>query len=323
MSSVGKRLRAYYLLTLRLITMSTGRSYFHLPQPIGSNFVLGQLLGYYNDLSGKVDWNGASDEHGIPLNLAPNGELYPFATTITQKGLAHWEKWLSSRRQSEEHYDQFLNVCRWLRDNQDERGGFRIKFLEAPPYTTPYSSMAQGEAASVLARAYSITSDQTYLEAAKRALMLMLTPMSEGGMVRRESGGIVLEEFPADPPNTVFNGWIFSLFGLYDYLLVRDDAVFQNALAETVTTLVSYLPRLDAGYWSYYDTNRNLTSPFYHQLHTAQLRALELAFPDQQHAFEAQRKRFESQYNSRVNRTRAVLVKTWQKFIHPPAFVNR
>ena len=44
----------------------------------------------------------------------------------------------------------------------------------------PYSAMTQGEAVSVLVRAFSATGEDAYLEGARRALSPMLLPIRKG-----------------------------------------------------------------------------------------------------------------------------------------------
>lgn len=323
MQKVRKRLVVYGKLALRALDMLRGKSYYHLDQKLGPQFVPGQLAGYYNDLSGKADWLGDLRDDGIPLNRDPDGNPVIIPTTVFQKSIGHWEMWLASGKQDDNHRREFLKIMDWALQTQDERGGWEVYFLKTPAHNSVYSSMTQGEAASTLVRAYHITNNDTYLTAARRALGLMLCPVEQGGTARMEGNLLILEEFPKHLPNTVFNGWIFSLYGLYDFLLVQHDDQFAQALAQTLTALVAYLPHIDAGYWSYYDTNRTIASPFYQKLHIAQFRALALTFPDHAGAFDASWQQMERQMNSRFNTERAVVAKTWQKILRPPAFVNR
>ena len=71
--------------------------------------------------------------------------------------------------------------------------------------------MGQGQAASVLLRAHSLTGRAEYLESARGALAPLLTDVEHGGVMRTIDGVGVLEEDPAELPAAVLNGWIFSL----------------------------------------------------------------------------------------------------------------
>ena len=146
-------------------------------------------------------------------------------------------------------------------------------------------------------------------------------------MTHRTEHGLVLEEYPTQPLMTVLNGWIFALYGLYDFLLMEDEPRFQMALDDTVRALAEHLPSYDLGYWSRYTEDYEgggmIASPFYHALHSAQLQALEQTFPDHAAAFGAARAQFERYAASPANRARAVTVKVWQKIAHPPEVIFR
>ena len=120
----GSSWRIYVELLHRWGTILIGRSYWHKPVGLGNFFIPGQLFGYYNDYSAKVNWEGASDEHGIPLNQTVAGRFYYFPLTILQKALGHWEWWLASGRTDEEHRREFVKLAVWVSERQDGRGGW-------------------------------------------------------------------------------------------------------------------------------------------------------------------------------------------------------
>ena len=87
--------------------------------------------------------------------------------------------------------------------------------------------MAQGHALSVLSRAFHVTGDEEYLNAAVKGLhifekvsseekKLSLQPVSEGGVRADLFGSPWFEEYPTQPSTFVLNGFIYSLIGLYD-----------------------------------------------------------------------------------------------------------
>jgi hypothetical protein len=308
--------------------MLLGKSYWHAQQGLGRQFAPGQLLGYYNDLTAKVNWTGPVDGNGLPLNQNAEGMSIYFPTTLLQKALGHWDKWLESGCTSEADRIAFLNLATWGSRAQDENGGWPIWPVLGLNYASPYSAMTQGEGISVLVRAYSLTQDAQYIEAARRALEPLLAPVEQGGTCRSISAGLVLEEVPLKHSNTILNGWIFALYGLYDYLLEAKDQEGDNTqldadIQASLRALVACLPQFNAGFWSYYDTYGNLASPFYQQLHIAQLKALELTFPEFADSLLHWRMLFEQQAASRLNRIKAVAVKAYQKLRQPPKVVLR
>ncbi|HDH44648.1 MAG TPA: thioredoxin [Thermococcus sp.] len=315
MSKLGRYLRMFAHWTKMLL----GSSYYHLPQGLGRAFVPGRLEGYFNDLTVKTKWKGSIDEEGIPINLREDGSIVYFTTTVVQKALGHWDKWLLSHDVKEK--EAFLMICNWLVKNQDKQGGWPLWSQVKLSLPSPYSAMTQGESVSALVRAWYLTRDEIYLSAARRALRLMFVPVEKGGIVRRLPDGVILEEIPSWHLSGILNGWIFALFGLYDFLLVEKDLEAHKLLEDSLQTLITYLPRYNAGYWSFYDLQGNLASPFYQRLHIAQLEALELAFPEHAEVFCRYRYEFSRQMTSWINCGRAIVVKAWQKLKNPPEVV--
>ena len=167
----------------------------------------------------------------------------------------------------------------------------------------------------------SITSDEKYLEGACRGLRSMLKPVQKGGNSRPTEESFILEECPRYQPNTVLNGWISALFGIYDVLLEVVHVEAHEFLQSSLRALIMALPKYDAGYWSLYDSSGSLSSPYYHRVHIVQLRALELTFSDQATVLRSVRTRFEKQLSSSLCRTKAFLLKVFQKLRQPPVTV--
>ena len=303
--------------------MLFGASYWHQSQHIGRLFIPSELRGYFNDLTAKVAWEGKVDEQGIPLSSGPDTKPLYFATTIFQKAFGHWDRWLEDPVKCENDRDIFLRYAEWGLDSQDEQGGWPVWAQLEFNSLSPYSAMSQGEGISVLIRAFSLTSDQRYLDAANRALELLIKPVDEGGSSRIVPDGRILEELPLKKHEAILNGWIFALFGLYDFAIAGNSDIAANALDETLSALLHRLSTYNAGYWSYYDAAGTIASPFYHQLHIEQFKALEMTFPKYAGDIGNMRSIFESQAASTWNRSRAIAVKTCQKLMDPPEVVLR
>jgi hypothetical protein len=181
-------------------------------------------------------------------------------------------------------------VIDWLERFTDDRGLLPYRF--PMPHTFPleapwYSSLAQGEGASLLVRAAEILGRPQLLELADRLVEPLLK--AESPLVAPTPQGPVLQEYPTDPPAHVLNGWITSLFGLYDIADAPRDVTATGRRAETAftsgtTTLAArlHLYRTPIG-WSRYDLYphplANTASVTYHRLHVAQLRALHSLAP--------------------------------------------
>jgi heparosan-N-sulfate-glucuronate 5-epimerase len=315
---LSPRAGLYLRMASRYGEMIAGSSYTHSHQGLGRHFVPGRLSGYYSDLSHKTEWPDAVDHAGLPLDQGPGGKHIYHPIVLLQKALGHWDRWLGSKRRSARHLASFLRIAGWALDSQDDNGGWEVWSLLGITGALPYSAMAQGEAMSVLVRAFSTTGDDAYLEGARRALAPMLLPIKEGGTSWLTSEGLILEEVPFVVPKTILNGWIFALYGLYDLAIADDSQEVQEALEATLSALLARLHTYDAGFWSFYDTSGTLASPFYHRLHIAQLEALELSYPEHAGRFRTLRETFEAQLASRPSMARAVAVKSYQKLRNPP-----
>lgn len=248
--------------------MITGKSILHVEQPIGKMYSKTEIKGYYNDLTQKVLRGGLKEEE-LPKTEKPNGKSIEFPIAIFQYGLGAYDLFLLTN--DEKYKKIFINVLNWTIENQKESGGWEAFRDESPQ--NPYSSMAQGEAISLLLRGYKCFGQKKYLEIATKAVHFMIKSTRENGTTEYKENEVYLKEFPKSP--VVLNGWIFSIFGLYDYLLVNpEDNRIREIFNKTVDTLVKNLSKFDLNYWSKYDIENKIASPFYHHLHIQLLYAL-------------------------------------------------
>jgi len=307
-------IRAYISLLTRWANLFLGRSYYHVAQPIGKHFNGHQLSGYYNDLTEKANWKGESDEKGIPINVLTNRKKVYFPITIAQMALGAYDLWLQSGESKNK--SKFVELADWLKRNQDEEGGWNNPWnYLRPSCVSNYSAMAQGEAISVLVRAFVLTDQTPYLDSAKRAFHLLVKPVEEGGCSLYINDGVYLEEYPEMPRSTVLNGWIYAVFGLYDLMLLTKDKLAQNILAKTLKTLENSLISYDSGYWTYYDLYGNIASPSYHSVHIVLLDALYIITGiDNFRNFSNRWKNYEKNF---LNRSKALAIKGWQKLRKP------
>ncbi len=134
-------------------------------------------------------------------------------------------------------------------------------------------------------------------------------PIAEGGVAfTDESGDLWFEEYIVSPPTHILNGFIWALWGVYDYALATKEAAAQELFARGVRTLLHNLDRYDLGFWSLYEQSGTrlpmVASAFYHRLHIVQLRVMHRLTGEELFARVADR--WESYARSRVNRARAL-----------------
>lgn len=307
------RFPPYGRLLLRWLRILSGRSYYHHPQPLGKMFRAGEIAGYFNDLTAKTQWHGDLDDEGIPVNVLADGRSVHFVTTIVQKALGHWDRWLQAGHDTEKQ--AFVKICRWLLSAQDDSGGWPVWSALGMSLPSSYSAMTQGECASAFVRAWKLTGEAAFAAGAREAIALLRTSVGDGGTAIVGPQELFLEELPSNPRSSILNGWVFALFGLYDVWLALDDDSARQSLVRTMDTLKRRLGDYDAGYWSYYDVRGHLTSPFYHDLHIHQLTALSMVDADPVHL--RYRDRWIAYQQRRSNRVRASCVKALQKLLEP------
>lgn len=305
-------------LFFRYAQIVAGKSYYHRPLRLGGVFRPGELAGYFNDLTVKTEWGGEVDEQGIPLIVLLDGRKLHFATTIVQKALGHWDQWLLT--QDDEDKNTFLHLCSWLVARQDGQGGWDVGALLGLSLPSPYSAMVQGQCISAFVRAWRVSEDHKFAEGAWHAFELLRTPVSDGGPMIIQGNDVFLEEYVSIPRSSILNGWIYALFGLYDYWLAFGDSEAWNLYQRSLYTLKNSLHQYDTGYWSYYDVCGHVASGFYHDLHIHQLTALVMV--DNDPLLARQRDRWMEYQQGLGNRARAFLVKAVQKLREPGVSMN-
>lgn len=254
----------------RWYLMLTGKSVWHVNQDIGKCFAKDEIRGYYNNMIEKVTkMPKLLDSDEMPkLNLA-EGKFTYFPVAIFQYGLGCYDLWLQTK--DERYIRKFMQCVEWTMAHQDEKGRWNNFSHYCPE--TPYGSMAQGEAASLMIRAYVHTKEQKYLDAAKRALDFMLLPLEDGGTTKYVDDDAYLMEYTFK--GMVLNGSIFSWWGLYDFVLATgDNGKYMEEMDKILKSLIKVLPLYKCTYWSMYSEDGLIASPFYHNLHVAQMQAM-------------------------------------------------
>ena len=283
--------------------MLTGQSISHVTQGTGTCYAKETVAGYYNDLTEKITRD--DPDILVPKYYVDSGEELFFSIGIFQYGLAAYDLYLQT---GEQIYVRKLLACAdWAVENQQEDGGWQTFAHECPEQ--PYSSMAQGEGISMLIRAYMVTKEEKDLAAAAKAKDFMLKPLDEGGTTDYRGTDVYLYEYTFRP--LVLNGWIFSLWGLYDYCKYTEDGKTGEILAATLETLKKKLPEFDIGYWSMYEDGKRICSPFYHDLHIAQLSVMYDLFGDE--IYREFARKWDGYRNSFWNPKLAFVKKVWQK----------
>ena len=278
-----------------------------------------ELGEYYMQFAEKADYAGPFDGDGIPqLDYHGRIGLQHNPIAIAQYGLGNYNLW---KQNNDPHRrEKFFRIADWLCSHlQQNSGGLFVwqhhfdweyrDTLRAPWF----SALAQGQGISLLVRAGKESGDASYLEAAKRALASFQRSTEHGGVAfTDDAGDLWFEEYIVSPPTHILNGFIWALWGVYDYFLATQDDVAHDLYARGVRTLQHNLDSYDLGFWSLYEQSGTrlpmVASRFYHSLHIVQLRVMHHLTSEDFFARVADR--WENYARSRANRARALCYKS-------------
>jgi peptidoglycan/xylan/chitin deacetylase (PgdA/CDA1 family) len=251
---------------------------------VGSHWDHGERpLGYYMDFRGK-----APTPEWPPAWMAADPETLEVAAV--QWALGAWERYVSG--EGDRWRDAAITAAEDIIARQVPTGAYEGAWLQwrPMPHTYPIdppwaSGIAQGEAASLLARLRQETGEERYGEAALKALRPMRVPVADGGLlVELDNGLPFFEEYPTVPPSMVLNGAIFALWGFRDVAVLMRDEEAERWWRDGLKGLLSVLERYDTGSWSRYDLYPhpmvNIGSGAYHSIHIKQLEVIEALTSD-------------------------------------------
>lgn len=234
-----------------------------------------ELKKYYQNIAPSLyhfqnsSLGGGVDEQGLPY-LMQNGEAYYSIVNIIQYGLVCHEL-LLDQIDVEKNTTLFYRCVEWLENNKENFKDtivWRTK-LKNIQYNIPagwISGMYQGQAISLYLRAYQLSNNSKYLEAAEKAYELFKYDYVEGGVKRiDEYGCIWFEEYPTATPSYVLNGYIYCMFGIFDLYRVtgREDA--KKLFDDCTYTLEKNLHKYHTWYWSIYDQYKRELVSYYYQ----------------------------------------------------------
>lgn len=276
-----------------------------------------ELGRYYLDFSSKISYPGEFSEDGIPLLDFRGREAIEMPTVVAQFALGIFELLYQKKYNDDALKHQFIKQAEWFDRNKTEfkngQGWYLNVSYPQHGVNSPFlSAMAQGEAISVLTRAYMLTGNQQFEQLAIEALSPFEYNVEDGGVVDYFNSIPIYEEGPTPIGVTgALNGFIFSLFGLYDlYLLNKNDKALKLFL-KGIDSLIKLLPFFDIKHWTrYYLFNypkKYYSSYTYHILVAEQLKAIYHITGE--NIFLEYSDRWFDYSKSFINRTRALLKK--------------
>ena len=293
-----------FLYAKKWANMLLKKGTLHAKKAISQTWEKDTLKGFYIDYSSKII-NKNMDEDGLPFNVTSDGKHVKMPISIIQYGLGACERWYLE--QGEDYKDTIKRVAEYLCDSQNKDGSWDA-FI-ALDINDKRSSMVQAEATAFLLRAGLILRKDKYNEVAKKAIELMIKSVKDGGTTIYEGENVLFCEFVGKP--IVLNGWIYSLLGLYDYWIYSQREDIREIIKNSKNTLLQMLDKFDTGYWSLYNVDGDIASPFYHELHIKQLEVLYRLFDEI--LFKDKRDKWMKYQNNKIKKTKAICIKVIQK----------
>lgn len=299
--------------------------FWHETPAVSAGIVKDSLGPYYMTFEDKANYTGPKDSDGVILfdYYFDIGRQYnPLA--IAQYGLGNLNLYLKNRE--EKNLETAKTQAEWLIKNLElnERGLYVWKHKFPWHYKENLSSgwfsgHSQGTGISLLARLYALTGDKKYLDAAACAFPSLNAEIQNGGVkFIDDDGNAWLEEYLIKNPTHILNGFLWALWGVWDFYLLTQNPEAEILFSNCVKTLKQNLPLYDNGFWSLYDLSKQkmkmIASPFYHKLHIVQLRATGTLSGEE--IFEKYAAKFESCEKNTLKRTRALIQKALFKIIY-------
>lgn len=201
---------------------------------------------------------GPNDERGIILTEWGGFKNLYHPTQIASVCISYFGGYIFTK--DEVYKEIVLRHADWLAENQviiDEKFGiwqFNFPNLAFGANVPWISAMTQGRAISGLLRAYQLDNNPIYINAAKLAIKAFDYSIKDGGCKYVDEDGFIwYEEVAVLPPAHILNGFIFALFGLYDYYRAMEDPHALELFETGVKTLRKKLYLYDTCWITRYD----------------------------------------------------------------------
>jgi heparosan-N-sulfate-glucuronate 5-epimerase len=232
------------------------------------------------------------DENGVWMWKYPSiGHSVYNPLLLSSAGLEdYYKKYENTGDTKSKEY--FINTANWLVNNAKDKEGGKYSIWEfdftwpwynelTPPY---YSGYAQAVGIVVLARAYDLTNNTMYINAANKAFAALLFNYDDGGVttIEDDKGDLMfIHELgkPGFPKTYILNGQTGALLHIWQFYELTNNPVAKSVFDKGINYLKHNLWKYDTGSWSRYDLKpigqrENLASMDYQKIHVDHLNRL-------------------------------------------------
>lgn len=248
-------------------------------------YIPGAMLGkYYLDLTPTlIDYSeyryGEFDQSGVPM-VGWGKDAYYLPVNIAQFGFIIHDLWLESKNPN--YLERLKKLLEWFDSKKEDFKGtyvwYNLKYDKKYDLKAPWvSGMAIGEIISFYVRMSQVLNKPSLIETALKAFDYLKLDVSNGGVRRYDiNGNLWFEEYPTEKPSFVLNGFIYTIFGLFDLYRVSGNERVKDDLEKCIKTLKESMHLYDVGYWSLYDQLKKELVMVYYQrnVHVPELDAL-------------------------------------------------
>jgi hypothetical protein len=133
----------------------------------------------------------------------------------------------------------------------------------APPWI---SGMADATGIQALGRAAQLLGEPRYLDTARAAMGAFETPPPRGVRTTGPAGGVHYLQYSFAPRLYIFNAFLQSLIGLYDFAFLAGDDRARSLYAQAEPEAREEVPLSDVGDWSRYSYRGAESTRDYHEL---------------------------------------------------------
>lgn len=225
---------------------------------------------YYLDFTQKAFYEGEL-ENSVPL-IELGGKKTIFPITVFNYGIGLVDLYYSNMPEKDNKIikEKISRIMEWAVNKQTENGAWINNYSD-----TLYnlkegwtSGMGQGLGISFLIRCcgLDLISKEEVIKYINKAIDFMVNEN-----VSQYNNEIpVIEEF-AGTNSFVLNGFVFALFGLYDYKIFTGDERYFSVYEKSLQLM---LEKYDFLLWTKYDLKGTISSCFYHNLHIEMMKVM-------------------------------------------------
>jgi hypothetical protein len=245
----------------------------------------------WQSISSEVDTEGVAllDYDARGIRGVSGKQRYPYYISIF--GHRHFSEFIKNGNQANlllafKQIDYLVKEFKSITVDGEEVGIWEVNFDLKYQYNAkkPWRcGLNQAFCMAAILNAYQITRDFKYIEMFNKAIKAYKFEITSGGLsYKTKSGGLFFQEVVTNTPHHILNGHMSALIIIHECMLFTRSVEAKKIFELGVIGLKDMLPKYDQYNYSLYSLSPNpslknhfnIASPFYHNIHIAQLRSM-------------------------------------------------